>query len=111
MAKKASAFVLINVELDSEIGIQKKLVTLEGVTEVYQVYGVYDLIVKVTADSMDKLKEIITYHIRKVDNVKSTLTMIIMEEENPGKKKKIEEDMNKVLPDDKLKELVWWVKR
>ena len=79
MAKKVSAFVFVNVETGSEVDVQKKLATIEGVTEAYKVYGVYDLIAKVTADSMDKLKEIITWRIRKIEKVKLTLTMIMSE--------------------------------
>ena len=76
----STAFVLINVETGFDAEVQKKLATMDGVTEAYQVYGVYDLIAKVSADSMDKLKEIITWRIRRLEKVRSTLTMIIMEE-------------------------------
>jgi len=40
----------------------------------------YDIVAKVKAESMDKLKETITMHIRRIDNVRSTLTMLIIEE-------------------------------
>jgi DNA-binding Lrp family transcriptional regulator len=43
------------------------------------VYGVYDIVAKVAADSMDKLKEIITWKVRHLNKVKSTLTMIVIE--------------------------------
>jgi DNA-binding Lrp family transcriptional regulator len=43
------------------------------------VYGVYDIMIKVEADSMDKLKEFISSKIRRVKGVKSTLTMLIMD--------------------------------
>jgi DNA-binding Lrp family transcriptional regulator len=43
------------------------------------VYGVYDIVAKVEADSMDKLKEIVTWKIRRLDKVRSTLTMIVVE--------------------------------
>jgi len=76
----STAFVLINVETGFDSDVRKELEKIQGVTEAYQVYGVYDLIAKVTADSMDKLKEIVTWRIRRLDKVRSTLTMIIMEE-------------------------------
>jgi DNA-binding Lrp family transcriptional regulator len=44
------------------------------------VYGVYDIIAKVEAESMTKLKEIVTWKIRRIDKVRSTLTTIVMEE-------------------------------
>jgi DNA-binding Lrp family transcriptional regulator len=73
------AFVLINVELGAEEELVKGLKKIENVKEVYVVYGVYDIIAKVEADSMEKLKEIITWKIRRLDKVRSTLTMIVVE--------------------------------
>ena len=74
-----SAFVLLNTELGSEDAIVRDLKNLEGVREVFQVYEVYDIIAKVESDTMDKVKEIITWKLRKLTGVKSTLTMIVME--------------------------------
>ncbi|HET8857803.1 MAG TPA: Lrp/AsnC ligand binding domain-containing protein [Nitrososphaeraceae archaeon] len=74
-----SAFVLLNTELGSEDAIVRDLKNLEGVREVFQVYGVYDIIAKVESDTMDKVKETITWKLRKLTGVKSTLTMIVME--------------------------------
>ena len=74
-----SAFVLLNTELGSEDSIVRDLKSLEGVKEVFQVYGVYDIIAKVESDTMDKVKDIITWKLRKLTGVKSTLTMIVME--------------------------------
>jgi DNA-binding Lrp family transcriptional regulator len=54
--------------------------TLEGVKEAYTVYGVYDIMLKVEADSMDNLKEFISTKIRKAKGVKSTFTMLIMDD-------------------------------
>jgi DNA-binding Lrp family transcriptional regulator len=70
------AFVLINAELGSEEDLARELKRIEGVSEVYIVYGVYDIIAKVEADSMEKVKEIITWKIRRLPKVRSTLTMI-----------------------------------
>jgi len=74
------AFVLINVESGSEDEVLKELKTIEGVDEAYFSYGVYDIIMKINADSMDKLKEMVTRRIRGLSKVRSTLTLIIMEE-------------------------------
>jgi DNA-binding Lrp family transcriptional regulator len=73
------AFVLMNAELGSEDSIVGELRRLEGVKEVYQVYGVYDVVAQVESDTMEKVKEIITWKLRKLNGVKSTLTMIVME--------------------------------
>lgn len=73
------AFVLMNAELGSEDSIVNELKRIEGVKEVYQVYGVYDIVAQVEADIMEKVKETITWKLRKLNGVKSTLTMIVME--------------------------------
>jgi DNA-binding Lrp family transcriptional regulator len=74
------AFVLINVESGSEDEVLTELKAIEGVEEAYFSYGVYDLITKIRADSMDKLKELVTRKIRTLSKVRSTLTLIMMEE-------------------------------
>ena len=73
------AFVLINAEIGGETEVIEELKKLENVKEAYLVYGVYDIIAKAESESMEKLKEIITWKIRRLDKVRSTLTMIVME--------------------------------
>jgi len=73
------AFVLMNAELGSEDSIVNELKKLEGVEEVYQVYGVYDIVAQVEANTMERVKETITWKLRKLNGVKSTLTMIVMD--------------------------------
>ncbi len=74
-----TAFVLINTEIGSEANVLGTLKKVEGVDEAFAVYGVYDIIARVKADTMDKLKEIVTWRIRRLDKVRSTLTMIVVE--------------------------------
>ena len=76
----ALAFVLINADLGAEEEIVKELKKIEEIKEVHLVYGVYDIIARVRADTMDKLKEIVTWKVRRLDKVRSTLTMIVVEE-------------------------------
>ena len=52
----------------------------DAVEEAYMVYGVHDVVAKVKADTMDELKEIVTWHVRRLDKVHSTITMIVIEE-------------------------------
>ena len=75
----AIAFVLINADLGTERDILNELKKIKNVKEAYFVYGVYDIIAKVEADSMDKVKETVTWKIRRLANVRSTLTMIVIE--------------------------------
>lgn len=73
------AFVLMNAELGSEDSIVSELKSIDGVKEIYQVYGVYDIVAQVESETMEKVKETITWKLRKLNGVKSTLTMIVME--------------------------------
>jgi len=75
-----TAFVLINAELGKEEGILKELRSISSCKEAHFVYGVYDIIAKVQADALDKVKDIITWKIRRLDKIRSTLTMIAIEE-------------------------------
>ena len=74
------AFILINTETGSESDVLESLKEVEGIQEAYSVYGVYDIIVKIEAESMDKLKDIVTWRIRRLNKVRSTLTMIVIEQ-------------------------------
>jgi DNA-binding Lrp family transcriptional regulator len=74
-----TAYVLINCDLGAEEEIIKEIKKLPDVVEVSGVYGVYDIIVKLQAGSMDKLRETITWKVRRIDKVRSTLTMIVIE--------------------------------
>jgi len=74
-----TAYVLLNCDLGSETEIIKKIKQVPELVEVSGVFGVYDIIVRISSDDMDKLREIITWNIRKIDKVRSTLTMIVIE--------------------------------
>ena len=73
------AFVLINAELGAEDALIKELRSIGNVSEVYVVYGVYDIVAKIESDTMEKVKETITWKIRRLERVRSTLTMIVVE--------------------------------
>ena len=73
------AFVLINAEIGSEEEVIKELKKVEGVIDAFIVYGVYDVVAKIRADTMDRLKDIVTWHVRRLNKVRSTLTMIVIE--------------------------------
>jgi DNA-binding Lrp family transcriptional regulator len=81
-----TTYILINSDLGSDVEIIQKIKQILDSEssiqyEVQGVYGVYDIIVKVTANSMDILRSIITNKIRKIDKVYSTLTMMVIEEQ------------------------------
>ena len=74
------AYVLINTEPKHMESVVATLEKLDAVVEVFPVYGVYDVVAKVRAETMEKLKVIVTWKVRSLDQVRSTITMLIMEE-------------------------------
>lgn len=70
------AFVLINTEMGFEDAVLSELRKMSDVTEAYPVYGVYDIIAKVETDSKDELKVTVTESIKRLNNVRSALTMM-----------------------------------
>jgi len=74
-----SAYVLITSDLGSEENIIKEIRGLDNVKEVEGTYGVYDIIVKVESNSMEALKNTITSKIRKIPQVRSTITLMVIE--------------------------------
>jgi len=74
----ATAFVLINAEIGSEGDVLKDLTAIPEVKEAYMVYGVYDIIARVQTGTMQDLKDTISWKIRRLDKVRSTLTMIVV---------------------------------
>ena len=74
-----TAFVLLNTEIGAESEVVESLRKINGVEEAYMAYGVYDVVAKIKANAMSELKEIIARHLRRLDKVRSTLTMIAIE--------------------------------
>ncbi len=76
-----SAVVLVNTELgSSQDKVIENLKNIEGVEEAHALYGVYDLIIKIKALTLDKLKETIKLHIRQTVGVTSALTLMIVDQ-------------------------------
>ncbi len=75
----AVAFILINTEVAAEEEVMEELKNLPEVETVHLVYGIYDLIVKVRADTSDELKKSIKRNMRNVHKIRSTMTMIAVE--------------------------------
>jgi DNA-binding Lrp family transcriptional regulator len=73
------AFVFLNIDAGGEQEVLKELRNIQNVKEAHLVYGVYDLVARIEAETMDKLKEIVTWKVRRLDKVRSTLTTIVME--------------------------------
>ena len=75
----ATAYVLINCELGSEESIIQELKNLDSVIEVHGTFGAYDILAKIESPTVDVLRETITWKIRKIDQIRSTLTLMGIE--------------------------------
>ena len=76
------AYVLLNCYLGYEETIIKNLEHIDSVKEVRGVYGAYDIIAKVENSEIDKLREVIMWKIRKLEHVRSTLTLMGIQRQN-----------------------------
>ena len=82
----STAFVLINSDLGKDVKIIAKIKEIlepENSTtfEIQGVYGVYDIVLKISSDDSPKLRGIVTNQIRKIENIQSTLTMMVIDEQ------------------------------
>ncbi len=73
-----SAIVLINCDLGYEEDIIKEISSIEGVKSIVGTYGVYDLVANISSDTLQELNASIA-KVRKVDHVRSTITLIVIE--------------------------------
>ena len=78
------AYVLINSDLGTDVSIItkiKEILTGENDVqyEIQGVYGVFDIILKLSSTNSDILRSVITNKIRKINNIQSTLTMMVIE--------------------------------
>ncbi len=71
------ALVFINVEIGTEKEVIEELARLDSVLEIWMVYGPYDVVAHVTADTPEALRTVISDQIRRINMVRSTMTLII----------------------------------
>ncbi len=75
----SQAYILINCELGSEEKIIEELKTLSDVKSVQGTFGAYDIIVEIASESVEQIRETITWKIRKIEKIRSTLTLTKVE--------------------------------
>jgi len=72
----ATAYVLINCDLGYEDSVIDTLKDIDDVKEAHGTFGAYDIIAKVEDKKVETLRETITWKIRKIDRIRSTLTLM-----------------------------------
>ncbi len=75
---KRHAFVFMTAEPDLTKGTLEDLKKVEGVVELYNSRGAYDIIAKVSGESLEHLREVVLKQIRSLGNIKSTLTLMVV---------------------------------
>ncbi|MCY3410377.1 MAG: Lrp/AsnC ligand binding domain-containing protein [Candidatus Heimdallarchaeota archaeon] len=77
----ATAFILINTHVAKEEAVLEKLKELPEIVSANLVYGIYDIIAKVKAENLEDLKKGVTGNLRAISEIRSTMTMISVEED------------------------------
>jgi DNA-binding Lrp family transcriptional regulator len=70
------AYVLIKSDLGAEEQVVDKLLTIEQVVNVQRTFGDYDMIIKMESEHIEKIREVISWNIKKIDKIRSTLTLV-----------------------------------
>ena len=70
------AYVLLNTEFGYATDVTDALDNIKEIKNIYNLYGVYDFIVEVEAETVQKIKDLVTEEIRRIDNVNSTITLL-----------------------------------
>ena len=75
----ATAYVLINCDLGAEESVISQLKSLYNVKEVHGTFGAYDVLAKISSEKSENIRETITWKIRKIHQIRSTLTLMGIE--------------------------------
>ena len=74
----ATAFLLLSVESGTEEEVMRSLEPIQEIKEARMVYGVYDIIVRVETETMEDMKNVVSWRIRRLYKVRSTMTMLVV---------------------------------
>ena len=78
--QEVAAFVLVNLKPDYEKQVISDVKAIHDVKETYLCWGIFDIILKIRSNSIEELKDLLTNKLRKIENVRSVLTLLITEE-------------------------------
>ena len=83
------ALVCINTDFFTADEVLAELKACGEVEEAFRVYGVYDVVAKIRAETTENLLDIVTKYLKRIKNVKTTHTMLIVEPENSTNRKQL----------------------
>ena len=82
MNKLEVSLVLVKSEISHEMDVMSELLKIDQVKEAKGTFGLYDIFVKIEANSSLEIADIITKQIRKITHVISTTTLSVIPEQN-----------------------------
>ena len=71
------AYILIVTKFGKTKEVANKLIDLEFVEDVRELYGQYDIIIKLRASDFKKLEDMIAENIRVIDDIERTETLVV----------------------------------
>ncbi|MGC2574235.1 MAG: Lrp/AsnC ligand binding domain-containing protein [Candidatus Nitrosopolaris sp.] len=74
-----TAYVLINCDVDHKNEVMNQLDQLPGIFETVELHGAYDILARFNMQSVEELKDTIKFHLKKIPDIKSTVTLIAIE--------------------------------
>jgi DNA-binding Lrp family transcriptional regulator len=75
MAERAFVLINTNYGVDDDILVDQ-LKKIEGISEAYRIHGIYDILVKIEAHTIEHIREVIGRKLKNIRNIKSTITMV-----------------------------------
>ena len=78
------AYVLINCDLGAEKQVIGELKNLKNVKDVHGTLGSYDIIATVESKTPEKVRQTVIGQIRNLDHIRSTLTLMGIEDVEPS---------------------------
>jgi DNA-binding Lrp family transcriptional regulator len=78
LKQKRSAFVFITTQCNECKEAFEDIRKLDSVEELYLAHGAYDIIAKISGESLEFLREEVLRQIRGISSIKSTLTLTVI---------------------------------
>jgi len=70
------AYVMINCELGAEETIMEQLKEIDQAKEVFGTIGTHDMMVKLDAENFEKIREIVSKNIQKIEKIRTVSTLV-----------------------------------
>ena len=74
--ESCAAYIMISCETGSEESVKEEIKSIDGVTEIQSTFGAYDIILKIEMPTVESLRDVITYKIRKISKIRTTTTVV-----------------------------------